>query len=102
MPAEHTLAPGDPTGTLTVTGQNCAINGNLDITVDGAQNSTLAVDNTLTISNATLNVNVVSPPSGPVIIATYGTLSGEFAATNMISSWTVLLSRLSLRRPAQS
>lgn len=88
--AEATIAPGYPTGTLTVT--NCAvtINGKLDITVDGAQNSRLAVaNNTLTISNATLNVNVINPPSGVMTIATYGTLIGQFAVTNGIDTWQV-------------
>jgi len=89
--AEATIAPGYPTGTLTVT--NCAvtINGKLDITVDGAQNSRLAVSgtNTLTVSSGTLNVNVVSPPAGPFIIATYGALIGQFAVTNGIDTWQV-------------
>lgn len=89
--AEATIAPGYPTGTLTVT--NCAvtINGKLDITVDGAQNSRLAVSgtNALTISSATLNVNVVNPPAVPFIIASYGTLIGQFAVTNGIDTWQV-------------
>lgn len=89
IPTGATIAPGYPTGKLTITNNSCTINGNLAITVDGAQNSGLAVNNTLTISSATLNVSVVNPPPVPVIIATYGTLSGQFAVTNMINSWTV-------------
>jgi hypothetical protein len=88
VPAAGTLAPGNPTGTFTAA-HPVTINGNLDITIDGAQNSKLAVTNTLTISNATLNVNVVRPPAGPVIIATYATLSGQFAVKSGIDYWRV-------------
>jgi len=78
VPAAGTIAPGYPTGTLTVTNISCTINGNLDITIDGAQNSTLAVDGNLNVTNAALNVTEDSLPSGAVIIATYTTLNQPF------------------------
>jgi len=84
VPASGTLAPGDTTGMLTITNNSCTINGTLAIAVDGAQHGSLAVDpsHTLTISNATLNVEATGTPGGKLVIATYGTLAGEFATTN--------------------
>ena len=91
VPAGATLAPGDPTGTLTISGNDCTINGNLEITIDGAQNGTLAVDpaNTLMITGATLAINVVNPPTAPIIIATYGTLSGPFLDDSAKGDWQI-------------
>jgi fibronectin-binding autotransporter adhesin len=95
VPDVGTLAPGDPTGTLTITNSSCTIKGTLAITVDGSQSpavSTLAVDpaRTLTISNATLNVSVAGSPGGSLVIATYGTLAGEFAVTNGLEDgWSI-------------
>lgn len=83
-----TLAPGYPTGTLTITNNPCTINGTLAIEIDSAQtptHGTLAVDGTLDISNATLDVNVTSSPGGTMIIATYETLTGtEFSS---VTGW---------------
>jgi len=88
VPVGATLAPGDPTGTLTITNGNCAISGTLQIEVDSAQSpthGTLAVDGTLDISNATLDVNVTSLPGGTMVIATYETLVGtEFSS---VTGW---------------
>lgn len=88
-----TIAPGDPTGTLTITNNNCTINGTLAITINGNQVSTLTVDpaQTLTISSATLAVDLQSSPSDPVIIATYGAgnLVGAFASNNLPAGWTI-------------
>jgi len=86
-PAAGTIAPGDPTGTLTITNNNCDIDGTLAITISGAQVSTLAVDpaNTLDITGATLDVTGATG-QGEFVIATYGDASkllGEpFASTN--------------------
>ncbi len=84
-----TVTPGDPAGTLTVTNNDCTINGTFGIEVDGASHGALSVQNTLTISNATLNVNVGSSPGSDIVIATCGTLVGEFAATNGLDSWEI-------------
>jgi len=91
--AEATIAPGYPTGTLTITNCDCTINGKLAITVNGNQVSTLAMHTTktLTISNAKLDVNVTATPSTPVTIATYGVgkLTGTFLSNNMPNGWTI-------------
>ncbi len=95
VPASGTLAPGNPTGTLTVTNNNCTINGTLGITVNGSSVSRLAVDptKTLTISSATLDVNVAATPSAPFVIATYGSgklVGSAFAVTNGLpTGWTI-------------
>jgi len=87
VPAAGILAPGYPTGTLTITNNHCIIDGTLAITIDGAQVSTLAVDPgfNLGITNATLDVTGATVP-GEYVIATYGDatkLVGEpFASTN--------------------
>ena len=92
VPATGTLAPGKPTGTFT-NANAVTINGKLAVTINGAQCSKLAVGNTLTISSATLDVNVMSNPSSAVTIATYTTLSpssGPFATvTGLPSGWTI-------------
>jgi hypothetical protein len=92
VPASGTLAPGNPTGTMTVTNNNCTINGKLAITINGEQVSKLAIApaQTLTISSATLDVNVLASPGVPVTIATYGSgkLTGTFASNNL-PSWTI-------------
>ena len=87
-----TIAPGDPTGTMTIA-DDCDIDGTLAITVNGAAVSTLAVDptKTLDITGATLDVTVMSA-SGPVVIATYGSgqLSGNpFASDNLPTGWEI-------------
>ena len=94
VPALCTIAPGYPTGSLTVQGQDCTIAGTLRIEVDAAQspvNGTLAVDGELDISSATLELNVASAPGGTMTIATYDTLVGsEFAVvTGLPSGWTI-------------
>lgn len=80
VPAGATIAPGDPTGTLTLEGGDCTIAGTLAITVNGAQNSALAVDGNLSVTSATLDVTVNTMPSSAAIIATYTTLDGPFQA----------------------
>jgi len=91
--AEATIAPGYPTGTLTVTNCDCTINGKLAITVNGSQNSKLAMDptKTLTISSAKLEVNVTATPTAPLTIVTYGStkLTGTFASNNLPGGWTI-------------
>jgi autotransporter-associated beta strand protein len=92
--SQATLAPGYPTGTLTITNCGCTIAGTLAITVNGDQVSTLAVDpaKTLTITSATLEVNVLASPLNPVVIATYGAgklVGPAFAANNLPSGWTI-------------
>jgi hypothetical protein len=86
VPVSGTLAPGNPTGTLTVTNNNCTINGTLRIEIDGGQSpacGALVVSGNLNISAATLSVNVGAVPAdSPLVIATYGTLTGTFAVTN--------------------
>ena len=50
----------------------------------------LAVDGNLDVTSATLNVTVSSAPSGPVIIATYTSLTDEtFAATTGADDFTI-------------
>jgi autotransporter-associated beta strand protein len=87
------LAPGNPTGTMTVTNYNCTINGKLAITINGEQVSKLAIApaQTLTITGATLDVNLLAKPNAPVTIATYGSgkLTGTFATNNLPSTWTI-------------
>jgi autotransporter-associated beta strand protein len=94
VPAAGTIAPGNPTGTLTITNNACIINGKLAVTVNGASCSKLAVvnNNSLTITNATLQVTVGSTPSSAVVIASYGSLvgAGTFKTiTGMPASWAV-------------
>jgi len=88
VPITGTLAPGKPTGTLT-TAHPVTINGKLAVTINGAQCSKLAVANTLTISSATLDVVVTSPPTSAVIIASYNTLAGPFATINNLGSFVI-------------
>jgi len=90
VPAGGTIAPGDPTGTMTVTNNGCTINGTFGVEVNGASHSALAVQSTLTISGATLDVNVSASPGGDVVIATCGALVGEFAVTNGMDYWEVV------------
>jgi hypothetical protein len=87
---EATIAPGDPTGTLNVKSNSCIIRGNLDITVDGDQNSLLTVGGSLSLSNATLNVASLNTPAQAFVIATYDSLSGTFGTTNLPrSDWAI-------------
>jgi fibronectin-binding autotransporter adhesin len=93
VPAAGTIAPGNPTGTLTINSA-CIIDGKLAVTVNGASCSKLAVinSNSLTITNATLQVTVGSTPSSAVVIASYGSLvgAGTFKTiTGMPASWAV-------------
>jgi len=87
VPAGATLAPGGPTGTMTITNNNCTISGTLAITMDDNTNpkvSTLMVDGTLDISagTSTLDFDEVNIAVGTHIIATYTSLTGSFAVTN--------------------
>lgn len=89
VPVTGTLAPGYPTGVLSVTNSACSIAGALEINVDGAAHGLLAVDGALTISNATLKVVSAATPPDDLIIATYTALNGQFAVTNMPGGWEV-------------
>jgi autotransporter-associated beta strand protein len=93
VPASGTLAPGNPTGTMTITNNACTINGKLEININGSETGKLDMHTTQTliISNATLNVNVAATPILPVTIVTYGAgkLAGTFASTNMPGGWTI-------------
>jgi len=93
VPASGTLAPGNPTGTMTITNNSCTINGKLEININGSQTGKLAMHatQTLTISSATLNVKVASTPAQPLTIVTYGTgkLTGTFASNNLPGGWTI-------------
>jgi hypothetical protein len=88
-----TIAPGYPTGTLTITNCACTINGKLAITINSEQVSKLAMApaQTLTISSATLDVNVLARPISPVTIATYGSgkLIGTFSSNTLPAGWTI-------------
>jgi autotransporter-associated beta strand protein len=87
VPAGGAVAPGDPTGTLTVTNNNCAIAGTLAIALDGAQHGKLVVDGDLDITGATLDVTTTSAPTGQfVILAKYGSLIGTFDTINGVAS----------------
>jgi len=95
VPVGAILEPGNLTGTLTLdsTVIACAINGTLKININGAQVGKLAVNPsaTLTISSATLNVNVTATPTAPVVIATYGVgkRTGTFVSNNLPGGWTI-------------
>ena len=91
--AGGTIAPGDPTGTLTIENKDCTIAGSLAITIDGDSYSTLAVGGTLDISalTATLDIFELSPGTGDMVIATYTTLIGSvFETINGLSTgWDI-------------
>jgi len=78
-----TIAPGDPTGTLTIENNGCTIAGTLAITIDGDSYSTLAVGGTLDISaeTSTLEIIETSAGVGDMVIATYTTLIGDWFET---------------------
>jgi len=87
------LAPGFPTGTLTIENADCTIAGTLAITIDGDSYSTLAVGGTLDISaaTATLDITELSAGTGDMVIATYTTLIGDlFETINGLSAgWDI-------------
>ena len=79
--AGGTLAPGASVGTLTAAA-NVTINGTLLIEINGASADRLDVAGTLDISNATVDFDEVAAAGGsPIVIASYGTLSGTQFAT---------------------
>jgi len=86
------IAPGNPTGNMNIA-DDCSITGSLKININGSQVGTLAIDptKTLTITGATLNVNVISRPIYPVTVATYGSgkLTGTFASNNLPGGWSI-------------
>jgi len=89
VPVSGTLAPGDPTGTLTVTNNNCTISGTLAVTASGGQVSAVEVDGTLDISSADLDITGASG-TVPLVIAGYNTLVGTFTSTNGLPAlWRV-------------
>ncbi len=76
------VSPGDGIGTLT-TSDNATLQGSLQVEVSGAASDRLDVGGNLDISDAILDIAVVNPPlSGVYIIASYGSLTGEFLAVN--------------------
>ena len=83
VPATGALAPGHPTGLLTITNSNCSITGSLDVAVNGNLHSRLHVDGSLTLTNATLNVTAIATPAQAFVIATYDSLNGTFGTLNL-------------------
>jgi len=88
------LAPGNPTGTMNVTNNNCTINGKLEININGSQSGKLAIApaQTLTLgASAVLDVNVTATPISPVTIATYGSgkRTGTFVSNDLPGGWTI-------------
>jgi len=86
--------PGAGIGTLTVTGAvNLSTGGTLEIEIDDTatpKNDTLAATANLNISGATLTVLPTGPATqGTYIIASYGTLSGTFATTNLPQGYEI-------------
>jgi autotransporter-associated beta strand protein len=80
--------PGAGIGTLSVTGNaNLSTGGTLEIEIDDAstpKNDVLAATANLNISDATLTVLATGiPAQNTYIIASYDTLSGTFAVTNV-------------------
>lgn len=70
------LAPGSSVGTLTAAA-SVTIAGTLATEINGAAADRLDVVGTLDISNATIDFDEIAAASGsPIIIASYGTLSG--------------------------
>ncbi len=84
--AGATLAPGYPTGTLTITNASCTVNGNLSIAIDDTEspkNGTLDIYGTLDISAGTLDFSVTgTATNSEYVLARYTTLTGQFAVTN--------------------
>lgn len=91
-----TFGPGDPTGTLTVTGNvdfSPAIGGLglLEIDMNSLDNDILSVSGTLDITGAMLDF-IFDAPFSPVdrVLAMYGTLTGTFGSiTNLPSGWSI-------------
>ena len=87
------LAPGDPTGTLTMTNADCLINGTLAITVDGAACSTLAIVGDLDLSSGTDIIEVTelgAATLGTYTVATYtGSLTGTFDTETLPGGYAV-------------
>jgi fibronectin-binding autotransporter adhesin len=85
------LNPGVTTGVLAADSVNIAAGGTL--VIDLAESGTVAADqlrvaNNLTISGATLDLNG-TPTSRVYLLATYGTLTGTFAAPSIPSGYTL-------------
>jgi len=95
-----TNAPGGAAG-VSLGVLNCATNvtiaGTLSIDVDDTQTPTcdkLAVGGALNITGSTLNIVPAGSPTGLVyVIASYGSLSGSFAATNGLPAGYVVDTR---------
>lgn len=79
---QGTLAPGAGVGTLSVGAGPVLLLGTYACDLDGATVDKLAVTGSLDITDATLNLNVLSAPTASYyLIATYtGTLTGTFAS----------------------
>jgi autotransporter-associated beta strand protein len=77
------VAPGNPTGVFTAASANLSGGGNLRITIDDdatAPCSQLRVAGNLNITGTDLHVTG-TPTAAVYVIATYGSLTGTFAAT---------------------
>lgn len=85
--------PGAGVGTLSVTGTVNLAGGTLEIEINDAaplKNDTLAATGSLDISNATLGVIPTGlPAQSAYIIASYGTLSGTFATSNLPAGYEI-------------
>lgn len=77
------VSPGLSVGTLNVTG-DIAIGSTLAIEISGAATDKLAVGGALNLSQATLNVTAVSANAPAYVIATYGSLVGEFLSVGSL------------------
>lgn len=84
-----TIAPGNNTGTLTIGSSVTLESGStalFDVT-NGAPGSVLAVQGNLSVSNCTVDINVLGTPLQPTtntLITYTGTLSGSFNPTVVI------------------
>lgn len=86
VPAAGTLAPGYPTGTLTIMDNNCTIAGTLQITINDSlapAAGRIDVDGALDISAATLSINLTGTATASAYtVAEYSSLVGTFATVN--------------------
>jgi len=87
VPSGATLQPGSPDGTLTITG-DATVGGTLAITLDGNGNA-VDVSGELDITGGSLEVTGTTS-SAIRVIATYGTLTGDFGSNlTLPSGWVV-------------
>jgi len=88
VPAAGTLAPGYPTGTLTITNNNCTIAGTLQISINESLSPVsggLDVNGTLDISAATLSIDLTGAATeSAYVVAEYDSLVGVFSTISGI------------------